>query len=293
MTRRDRFGLSCAVTTPFTKAMEIDLPLFVRHVQRLLASGCDSVTVFGTTGEGPTLGMQDRISVLSALQAAGIDLRTQVIGGVMANSPREADEQIQLLYDFDCRNVLLAPPFFFKGVSNEGLFAWVSERIQAAGGQARDIILYHIPQMTGVRYSIAIIEKLKRAFPKIVMGVKDSAGIWPETEALLKAHSDLAILVGDESHLAAAVRLGGEGAICGFANMVPQSMRIVAYEGKEHPDVDRLKRVMEGDHFLAVVKSVLAHQHKEPGWHFLRPPLVPVTKPVASGIVARYKAEFS
>lgn len=292
MKRSARFGLSCASATPFRADMSVDAPLLVRHARWLLEQGCDSVTVFGTTGEGASLGMADRIAMLGALDGAGFAMRTQILAGVMANAPGEADDQLKLAYDADCRAVLLAPPSYFKNVPEEGVYRWVASLLERTGGRARDIILYHIPQMTGAPFSIALVDRLKRAFPGVIIGVKDSAAIWEETEALIRAHGDLAILVGAESQLAAAVKLGGQGTICGYANAIPSSLRNVAQKGKDHADIARMGRVTGRYHFLQEMKSLLAHIHKEPGWLNLRPPLVSVPKLAEKKIVARFREEF-
>jgi 4-hydroxy-tetrahydrodipicolinate synthase len=292
MKSRPMFGLSCAVATPFRDDMAVDLPLFVHHCRWLLDEGCDSVTAFGTTGEGSSLGLADRAGMLAALAASGFDMRRQVVAGVMANSPADADAQLALNYDFDCAAVLLAPPAYFKNVPDEGVYRWMSSLIERTRGRARDIILYHIPQMTGVGLSIEVIDRLKRAFPGVITGVKDSHAVWKDTEALIKAHGDLAILVGAESQLADAVKIGGQGTICGFANVIPGAMRQVVAKAKTHPDIARLESAFGSFHFLSELKSVIAHLHGEPGWLNQRPPLVSATKAMQKKVVARYVKAF-
>ncbi|HRJ69830.1 MAG TPA: dihydrodipicolinate synthase family protein [Beijerinckiaceae bacterium] len=292
MKQTKRFGLSCASATPFRADMTVDAPLLVRHARWLLDQGCDSITLFGTTGEGASLAPADRIAMLGALDGAGIIMRSQVVAGIMANTPNDADDQLKLAYDAGCRAILLAPPSYFKDVSDDGVFRWVAMLLERAGPRARDIILYHIPQMTGVAFSIALVDRLKKAFPGVIIGVKDSAAIWEQTEALIKAHGDLAILVGAESQLAAAVKLGGQGTICGYANTIPASLRDVAGKGKDHPDIARMGRVTGRYHFLQEVKAMIAHIHGEPGWLNLRPPLVSVPKAAERAIVKRFRSEF-
>ena len=121
-----------------------------------------------------------------------------------------------------CAGIVLTPPFYFKGVDDEGVYRWFSEAIEAAGAGARDVILYHLPQVTGVSIAEALTGRLRRAFPEVIAGVKDSGGNWEHTASLLGEHRDLAILVGHEGHLARAVRQGASGAISGIANVAPR-----------------------------------------------------------------------
>ena len=151
-----------------------------------------------------------------------------IIGGVMSASQDDALDQTRLIPDAACKAVLLAPPFYFKGVSDDGLFAWFSGLFNKLGDQARDVILYNIPSVTAVSLSVSLIGRLRTAFPHVVAGVKDSSGDWPYTQSLLAAHSDLVILIGDERHLAHGVRLGAQGAISGLANVIaPRLLRLV------------------------------------------------------------------
>lgn len=285
-------GLSCALMTPFTAAGAIDIPLLVRHARRTLKAGCDSITVFGTTGEGPMIATAERPAVFGALQVAGFDMGNQIIGGVLTNAPEDAIEQCRMIYRQGCRAVLLAPPFYFPDPSEDGLFAWYEAVIRGLGSEARDIILYHIPQFTGAALTIALVNRLAAAFPGVIIGVKDSKGVWAETEARVKAHPGLQILVGNEADLAAAVRLGGKGTICGFANFIAGSLGPVARQGKDHEDIARLGRVIAGIHFLAAFKAVMAHVHNEPAWLNIRPPLAPLSAADAQTAVARWDREF-
>jgi len=145
-----RFGLSVALSTPFTASGAIDLHRLTAHARWCVSQGCDSVTVFGTTGEGAAIAAGDRHAVLGALVGAGFEPARQVIAGVAAVSQDDALEQARIGYAHGCRALLLAPPFYFKGVDDEGLFAWFARHIESLGPQARDIILYHIPSMTAV-----------------------------------------------------------------------------------------------------------------------------------------------
>lgn len=272
-----RFGLSCAIATPFGEDGAVDLPRFTAHAHQVLAGGCGSVTAFGTTGEGSSLGLSDRDQIFGALKAAGLDFRTQVIGGIMAASVSDAAAQARQILDVNGRALLLAPPFYFKGVSDDGLFAWFADLFTNLGASARDVFLYNIPSVTAVTLSVDLIGRLRRAFPTIIAGVKDSSGDWPYTQALLAAHKDLAILVGDERSLAAAVRLGAEGTICGVSNLMPQRLLPMVMEGTPDDGVSRLVDALLKLPVIPAVKSLLADQTGDKSWLRCRPPLTALT----------------
>lgn len=272
-TDKNRFGLSCAITTPMREGGGVDLPRLVKHARHVLSQGCDSVTLFGTTGEGAALGLPARTAMMGALIGAGIDPARQIYAGIAAASMHEAVEQAGLALDAGAKGLLVAPPFYFKGVSDEGLYVWFSQFFEKLGGSARNVILYHIPSVTAVDISVRLVQRLKTAFPGLVIGVKDSSGSYANTEALLKAHGELAILVGDERQLAKAVRNGAEGTICGLANLVPGLLRPMVYEGKDSPVVNALVDEICSHPVLAAVKALTGHIHGDPGYGAMRPPL--------------------
>lgn len=270
---KDRFGLSCAITTPMRPGGAVDLPRLVKHAGHVLRDGCDSITLFGTTGEGAALGLPARTAMMGALIGAGIDPARQIYAGVAASSLHEAYDQARVALDAGARGLLVAPPFYFKGVSDDGLFAWFSQLFDKLGASARNVILYHIPSVTAVAISVDLVQRLKTAYPGVVTGVKDSSGDYPTTEAFLKAHGELAILVGDERLLARAVRAGAQGSICGVANLVPHLLRPIVYEGADNPTVNALVDEICSYPVVAAVKALVGHVHDDAGYGAMRPPL--------------------
>lgn len=129
--RKNRFGLSVALATPFAEDRSIDLPRLVAHARQSLADGCTSVTVFGTTGEGASLGQNERQRALGAPVGAGIDPRTQLVVGIAAASVEDAIAQGRAGLMLGCPSYLVAPPFYFKNPGDEGLYNWFAAAIDA------------------------------------------------------------------------------------------------------------------------------------------------------------------
>jgi 4-hydroxy-tetrahydrodipicolinate synthase len=268
----DRFGLSAALTTPFDAEMRIDVQKAIKHARHCLNSGCTSVTLFGTTGEGSSIGNAERDIVLKSFLDAGIQ-PVQIVVGVMANSYVDAAAQARAALSAGCRGVLLAPPSYFKNVSDDGLFAWFSSVFQEIGTSARDVILYNIPSVTAVEISIDLVTRLREAFPSVVGGVKDSSGNWSYTEKLLAKHKDLAILIGDERDLAAGVRLGGQGAISGMANLYADRLLPMINEGRDDPAMIEAVNELLKFPVTPAVKAMVAHHRGDDGWRRARAPL--------------------
>jgi 4-hydroxy-tetrahydrodipicolinate synthase len=287
------FGLSCALVLPFKNDLTIDHQRLATQARWGLDAGCSSLTVFGTTGEGVSVSLTERGEILGALLSAGVEPGRQLVGGVSAASIGDAVEQIRILNDAGCRRILLAPPFYFKGVSDEGLYEWFARVSDKVAHRPLSVILYHIPSVTQISLGIDLIGRLKTAYPDLVMGVKDSGGDWAFTEALLASHGDLAILVGDERHLAAGVRLGAKGAISGLANICPAEILPLVQHGKSDSRIAAMINEILKYPVTPAVKALLARHRNDAAWFNVRPPLVRLSNQGANELVAAYNRIFS
>lgn len=288
----DRFGLSAALTTPFAADGGLDLPRLAEHARWCLANGCGSVTAFGTTGEGTSVALDERLQALGALAAAGLS-GADVVCCIAATSVRDAREHGQLAADFGCRGLLLTPPYYFKGVSDEGLFAWFAAVLDGLGTAARGVVLYNIPSVSQVPLSVELVGRLKEAYPGVVTGVKDSSGDWAYTQRLLEAHSDLAILIGDERYLAEGVRRGGQGAISGLANVFPGALLPLARDGQGDERINRIVDEVLKYPVTPAVKALVAHRAGDRAWRNVRTPLVPTPDAHAQALCAAYDSLFA
>jgi len=287
-----RFGLSVALTTPFDASGQIAIPLMTAHAKTCLGAGCGSVTLFGTTGEGASIGTAERRAVIDAMLAAGIPA-SQLVAGVLVDAADDAAEQSRHALQHGARNILLAPPSYFKNVGDDGLFGWFAAVFAALGPLARDVLLYNIPSVTAVKLSLDLIGRLRAAFPGVVVGVKDSGGDWAYSEALLKAHGDLVILIGDERHLAQAVRIGGQGAISGMANFAAGELRAMAENGRDDPRVEGFVLELLKHPVIPAVKAMVARKTGDERWLTVRPPLEPVALRERQQLGAAYDRLFA
>ncbi|MDK9698255.1 MAG: dihydrodipicolinate synthase family protein [Siculibacillus sp.] len=291
MSGRDRFGLSAALTTPFDEEGRIDLHRLVGHARRCLDRGCDSVTLFGTTGEGASIAADERVAVFEALIAGGVAPGRLVVG-VGETSVGTAVLRARTALEAGVRAVLMLPPFYFKKPSDTGVFDWYAAVFAGLGSAARDVLLYHIPSVTEVPLSLALVRRLADAFPGVVRGVKDSGCDWPATEKLLAARGGLEILVGDERDLGRAVRNGGAGAISGMGNVCPERVRRLAVEGADDPGLNALVDAVLKVPVTPAVKALVAHCTGDASWARTRPPLEPTPAAAATELAGIHDRVF-
>lgn len=287
MATSPHLGLSCALALPLTGSLDIDFGRLVAHAHRCLATGCSSVTLFGTTGEGASISLAEREQILAAISQTGIRM-DQIIGGVTASSASDAIVQARLLIERGCRAALVVPPFYFKDVTEEGLYNWFSRFCEKLDEERIEVFLYHIPSATATPLPLRLISRLRESFPKTIRGVKDSGSDWSYTEALLKSHNDLSILIGNERHLATGVRLGAAGAISGLANLSPELLLRIIETGEEDDRITSLATEILRFPVIPAIKFLLAYRDNDPAWATPRPPLAKLSQSDATSLLLAY-----
>jgi 4-hydroxy-tetrahydrodipicolinate synthase len=275
-------GLWCALLSPLAPSGDLDPARLVAHARNLLAQGVDGVAPFGTTGEGQSFGVGERIAGVDALLGAGIPSGRVVAATGCAALP-DAIVLTRHATQAGCAASLVLPPFFWKGVADEGLFAWYARLIEGVADARLRVLLYHIPQVSSTPLSVELVARLAQAFPGVVIGVKDSAGDWSNTHALLARVPQLAIMVGHEPHLPQLLRAGGAGTICGVANLFPGLVRALMLPTVTPADEARVATFIEiafRQPFLAGFKAMLADRLRDPVWRAVRPPLIELDETV-------------
>lgn len=274
-------GIFAPTLTPFRSDLSVDIPRWIEHCQHLLVSGCHGLCPFGTTSEANSLGIAERIDMLTQLVAAGVPASKLMPGTGTCAIPdtvrltRHAVEQ-------GCAGILLLPPFYYKGVSDEGIFRSVAEVIERVGDSHLRVYLYHIPPVAQVGFSFGLIERLIKAYPQTVVGIKDSSGDWRNQEAILKHFPGFGTFSGSERFLLDNLRLGGVGGINAVANTIPGELRKL-YDSWQAPDADQqqerileLRKPFQDYAAVAGLKQIVAHFRQDPAWTTVRPPFEPL-----------------
>ena len=290
-------GVLAPVVTPFKKDLSPDRARYVRHCKWLLANGCRGLAVFGTNSEANSLSAEERIALLEALVEGGVPAERLMPGTgccALTDSVRLTAHAVKL----GCAGVLMLPPFYYKGVSDEGLYRNFAEVIERVGDARLQLYLYHIPPVSQMPITLALIERLLKNFPGAVAGVKDSSGDWSNTKAMLDAFSKSGfdVFAGSEVFLLDNMRNGGKGCITATGNINPGAINGV-FENWQTANADQLQKditatrnVMQKYPMMAALKAVIAHYARDPEWATLRPPLVELTPAQSKSLIAELEA---
>jgi 4-hydroxy-tetrahydrodipicolinate synthase len=314
-------GVLAPVVTPFKDDLSPDREPFIAHCKWLLARDC-GLAVFGTNSEANSLSFDERAMLLDELVAAGID-PARMMPGTGCCSITETAKLTAQAVKHGCAGVLMLPPFYYKKVSEAGLFRYFSEVIQRVGDTRLRIYLYHIPPVAVVGITPKLVERLLQTYPTAIAGMKDSSGDWNNTKAFLDAFAVRAVkqaaskagatrtfdvFVGSESFLLANLRHGGVGTISATANVNPAAIHYVFAEATTRqgdgsasdPRLDAMQAelnlvrdVFDSTKFpsmIAALKQAIATYRNDSGWARVRPPLVELTPGEAKTLAAETKS---
>jgi 4-hydroxy-tetrahydrodipicolinate synthase len=291
MTSQPFNGVLVPVLTPFTPSGDPDPGRFVAFCRWLLDQGAGGLSVFGTTSEANSMSGVERISLLDRLIEAGIPAQ-KLMPGTGACSMTEAASLVRHAVGHGCGGVLMLPPFYYKGVSDDGIFAFVSGVIDKVASPALRVYLYHIPPVAQVGYSLDLVGRFIEAYPKTVVGLKDSSGDWSNTAALLERFPGFAVFPGSEVFLLDALRKGGAGCITASGNVNVPGIRKL-YDNWRGPQADALqaeittlRKALQAYPMVPALKRVVAHFHNDPDWGAVRPPMVPLDPVQSSALIA-------
>ena len=286
-------GVFSAALTPMDADLAPDHAAFVAHAKRLLEQGCDGIAMLGTTGEANSFTVAERQALLEATVAGGIAPDRLLPGtGVVALPDTVALTRHAL--SLGVTTVVMLPPFYYKGVSEEGVFAAYSHVVERIGDARLRIVLYHIPPMSAVPIGFGVIERLRARYPGTFTGIKDSSGDFANMQALVAAFPGLSVLAGADPLMLPLLKVGGAGCITATSNLVAADL---AFVFRHHADPARAAEVEaaqarivaarnRASRFpqIASLKLLLAERTGQPGWHRLRPPLLPLTQAEAEAL---------
>lgn len=278
-------GLWPPVATPFADDGEIDEGLLVHHGRALLAEGASGLAILGTTGEANSLTLDERRRLIDVLVEAGIPA-SQLLPGTGACAIGDAATLTRHAGEIGAAGVLLLPPFYYKKVPDDGLFAFVAAVIERAGPKVPRIMLYHIPPMAMVGWSLDLVGRLLDAFPGVFAGMKDSSGDFEHVRQVIEAFPGFAVFPGAEVFLVKALAAGAAGCISASANINAAEIALLIGRWRE-PDAERrqaalnaVREAVETRGLIPSIKAVLATRHGDEAWVNVRPPLMKID-PVA------------
>ncbi|HYE40618.1 MAG TPA: dihydrodipicolinate synthase family protein [Ramlibacter sp.] len=273
-------GIFSPVLTPFAADGAPDPDRFIRHCRWLLDQDV-GLAVFGTNSEANSMTVVEKRALLDALLEAGLPAQ-RMMPGTGACAVPDAIELTREAMEAGCGGVLMLPPFYYKGVSDEGLFRYFASVIDAVADENLRIYLYHIPPVSGVPIPLTLIERLLKTFGRTIAGVKDSSGDWKNTAAMLERFQPQGfdVFAGSENFLLANMRGGGAGCITATGNVNPSAI-VQLYRTWRQADADEQQKKLDAQRaafaqfpMIPAMKAAIALKTGRKDWVHVRPPLV-------------------
>jgi 4-hydroxy-tetrahydrodipicolinate synthase len=268
------------VLTPFKEDGSPDAQKLLKQCQWLEANGVGQA-IFGTNSEANSMSARQKMATLTALVEGGLN-PAHMMPGTGGTSIDATVNMTRHALDHKCAGILMLPPFYYKDITDDGLFAYFSEVIQKVGETGLQIYIYNIPPVTKINLSLSLLERLTKEYPKTVVGMKDSSGDWAYTESVIKllAPSGFRVYAGSEVFLMRALRAGGVGCISATANVNPRAIAELAAHWREsdadqrQAALDQVRSVFAQYQMIAGMKTAVAHYSKDSEWLRVRPPLM-------------------
>lgn len=279
-------GVFCASATPVLESGAPDHAAFAAHCKALIEEGCDGVALLGTTGEANSFSIAQRQELLEKVIAAGLDPQRLLPGTSQTNVP-DSITLVKHAVEAGVKACVVLPPFYYKGVSDEGLFRFYAELIEGVGSNDLRVILYHIPPIAQISISLDLTARLREAFPGVIVGVKDSSGKIESMQAFASAFENFSVLAGADPFMLPLLRSGGAGCITSSSNLIGKHLRVVFdnwFDPAQSEKVDAAQSRINAWRDLSnayvqlpTIKAMLAKRRNHAGWTRVRPPLVDLT----------------
>ncbi len=289
-------GLISPILSTFDDNLNFNQEMYNELAKDLLSTGCSGLAPFGTTGEALSVSNDERMQALENLIKSGVSPNKLIPGTGLCNFPDTVKISRHAI-ELGCKGVMTLPAFYFKDVTDEGLFQYYERLIDEINHPNLKIYLYHIPQVSGVGLSIPLVKKLRSTYPDIIVGIKDSSGVWENTEQLLSIDG-LIVYPGAELPVIDAIKLGGPGCISATANFNPTNIAQVielSHDGKwdqaeeVHKDVKEVRYLFQDYSAIPAQKAMLAIKYKDDRWKNIRPPLVQISEQRSSELADKLR----
>ena len=274
-------GVFAAALTPLQDDLSPDIGATIGHYRWLLDEGCDGIVCLGTTGEANSFSLEERLALLDALGET--DLPAKLVVGTGCCAVPDTVRLSKKAHEIGAAGVLILPPFYYKGPSDDGLFAAYAQTIEDIGETGLKVYIYHFPKMTALDMGLGLIGRLIEAFPGTVVGLKNSSGDWGNISAMLEAFPGFDVFAGSEEFLLPTLRLGGPGCMSATVNLLaPQTAELYAEWRGEGADalqerLTALRQTISKYPPIPAMKALMARQTGNPAWANVRPPFRPLS----------------
>jgi 4-hydroxy-tetrahydrodipicolinate synthase len=288
-------GVFAAALTPLGDDLSPDIGATLGHYRWLLQEGCDGIVCLGTTGEANSFSLDERLALLDGLGATELPAKLVVGTGCCAVSDTVRLSKKAL--EIGAAGVLVLPPFYYKGVSDDGLYGAYAETIERIGDPALKLYIYHFPKMTALDMSLELIGRLIAAYPDTVVGLKNSSGDWDNIAAMIAAFPGFDVFAGSEEFLLPSLALGGPGCMSATVNLLaPQSAELYAKWQDAGAEVlqerlTALRTTISRSAPIPAMKALMARHSGHANWVRVRPPLVALEAAQTERLAAELAAQ--
>lgn len=283
-------GVIAAIATPVDAAGAPDQERFLKLARFLLGNGCDGLNVLGTTGEATSFTAEQRMGLMSAIAAAGLPLDRLMVG-TGAAAVGDAARITRHAAELGFAGALVLPPFYYKGVSADGVIRYLDAIVRGSTAPAIPIYLYHFPALSGVPYELELLRRIIETFGERIAGLKDSSGDLPYARATTEVRSGFRVFPSNEATLLDARKGVFAGCISATANLNADLCRRAFHGGDERAlaTAVSIRGLFDGLPLVPGIKGLLAHIHGDPRLAEVLPPLAPFGTAI-QGIISRYEA---
>jgi len=274
MTASKLQGVIAAIATAVDDKGEPDCARSTALARFLLANGCDGLNVLGTTGEATSFSLEQRKRVMSAYRAAGLPLDRLMVG-TGAASVADAIALTRHAAQLGFAGALVLPPFYYKGVPDDGLFAYVELIVQATAAEPIPLYLYHFPAQSGLPWHVKLVARLVETFGARIVGLKDSSGDMAYAREAATVASGFKVFPSTEAVLMEARTGAFAGCISATANL-NADLCARAWRSGDTAALDTavaIRKLFDGKQLVPGVKALIAHIHDDAGWSRVQPPL--------------------
>ncbi len=289
MTTSPLSGVIAAVATPVGEDGSPDIARATKLARYLLDNGCDGLNVLGTTGEATSFSLDERKRVMTAYRDAGLALDRLMVG-TGAAAVADAVALTRHAADLGFAGALVLPPFYYKGVPDDGLVAYIETIVQATTGKPIPIYLYHFPQQSGLHWHVKLVRHLLDAHGGRIVGLKDSSGDMAYAREAAAISKSFAVFPSTEAVLLEARGGAFAGCISATANCNPDLCQRAWSKG-DQAALDAavtIRKLFDGKPLVSGVKALLAHIHADPALGRVKPPLAAFSAADRAAVIAGY-----
>lgn len=273
-------GVIAAIATPIDEHLEPNTDALVFHARWLLANGCDGLNVLGTTGGFASFSVAQRIRVMEAVATSGLPRTAMMVGtggAAFADTVVLTTRALELGF----AGALVIPPFYYKNVTEDGVFAHVANLIERVASSELRLYLYHFPAMSGVAFTPQLVGRLIGAYPQTIVGLKDSSNDAGYVADLHREFPEFDVFPSSESVLTTARREGYAGCISASVNVTaPLAGRVwnaIADAESEQAELARIRDAIGSVPLVPAVHHLVGRLHGDSRWARLMPPLHALT----------------